>query len=166
MKPQVLERLKRIVEPDLSELEKNLIFPESDGYRVFRQYFITTEEGAIKVFKNESARAVFSSIKTALSWCVSDKYSQRRLRDEIEHLDAKRMLLRADLAVRSASLGKGTKRELRAIAEDKINERKYRLKRLDLQLDKCINLAKYWQLRGFNNETSRTGQQPSHRTSR
>jgi hypothetical protein len=127
---------------------------------------MTPEEGAIKVFKNESAQAVFSSVKTALSWCVSDKYSQRRLRDEIERLDAKKMLLQADLAVRSASLGKGTKRELRAIAEDKINERKYRLKRLDLQLAKCINLAKYWQLRGFNNETSRTGQQPSHRTSR
>jgi hypothetical protein len=54
----------------------------------------------------------------------------------------------------------------REAVHSKIDSRKYRLRCIAEQLDKCINLAKYWQIRGFNNETARTGRTPPHRTNR
>jgi hypothetical protein len=37
---------------------------------------------------------------------------------------------------------------------------------VDERLTKCVNVAKYWQLRGFNNETARAGRSASHRPHR
>jgi hypothetical protein len=48
----------------------------------------------------------------------------------------------------------------------KVEHRREQLARVSDQLTKCVNLAKYWQIRGFNNETARTGRSASQRTSR
>jgi len=37
---------------------------------------------------------------------------------------------------------------------------------LEKELAKCINLAKYWQLRGNSDETKRTGRNTPHTTNR
>ena len=66
-----------------------------------------------------------------------------------------------DFDVRSNLVGKFKNSEHRTIVELKLRTRKDRLKLLDNELSKCINLAKYWQIRGFNNETVRTGRTTS-----
>jgi len=37
---------------------------------------------------------------------------------------------------------------------------------IENELTKCINSAKYWQLRGSNNETARTGRNTPYKTNR
>jgi hypothetical protein len=68
-----------------------------------------------------------------------------------------------DLAVRTAL---AERMRDRTFVEAKIDTKRCRLQQLDFRLDKCVNLAKYWQTQGFNNETVRTGRTPSKRTSR
>jgi signal recognition particle GTPase len=101
-----------------------------------------------------------------LSWCIADKFQQYNLSTDIIRLEQQKLLLQADIHTRAA-LSKGIRSaDLRENVEVKIATRRSRLQIVNERLTKCINLAKYWQQRGFNNETARTGRTPSHRSSR
>ena len=159
---QALKRLEEILEQDLNDLEKTIILADGKRYLVFGCYRIEPTDFADVwvVLKHQQEIGEFSEVRSALSWCIADKYNQYHLRENISRLEKHKLLLKADLKVRS-----GLKSGSDAVAT-KINTRRYRLQQIDFQLDKCINLAKYWQIRGFNNETQRIGRTTSHRTNR
>ena len=157
---QAIRRLEEIIERDLNDLEKNVIVADGKRYLVFGRYEIEPANGAWTVIKYRTLVGEFSSVRSAMSWCIADKYNQHSLRENIRRIDSHKLLLEADIRARSAIKASGEARHV------KIDTRRYRLQQLDFQLDKCINLAKYWQIRGFNNETQRTGRTPSHRTNR
>ena len=159
---QALKRLEEILEQDLNDLEKTIILADGNRYLVFGRYSIEPSDynGIWIVLKNKQEVGEFSEVRSALSWCIADKYHQYQLRENISRLEKHKLLLKADLKVRS-----GIKMDSDAVFA-KINTRRYRLQQIDFQLDKCINLAKYWQIRGFNNETQRTWRTASYRTNR
>ena len=165
---RAVDRLMYLVTPDLPALEKNSIIPNQDGsYDVFGQFTIRAQDAyTFTVEKYNNPCGQFTNIKSALSWCIAEKYKQYHLSNSILSLETKRFVLLADLNVRSNLVNKFKNSEHRTIVELKLRTRKDRLKLLDDQLSKCINLAKYWQIRGFNNETVRTGRTTSQRTSR
>ena len=165
---RAVDRLMYLVAPDLPALEKNSIVPNEDGsYDVFGQFTIRARDAhTFTVEKYNNFCGEFTSIKSALSWCIAEKYKQYNLSNSILTLETKRLVCLADLDVRSNLVNKFKNSEHRTIVELKLRTRKDRLKLLDNELSKCINLAKYWQIRGFNNETVRTGRTTSQRTSR
>ena len=157
---QAIRRLEEIIERDLNDLEKNVIVTDGNRYLVFGRYEIEPLNGAWTVVKYRTPVGEFSSVRSAMSWCIADKYNQHSLRENIRRIDRHKLLLEADIRVRSGIKASGEARHV------KIDTRRHRLQQLDFQLDKCINLAKYWQIRGFNNETQRTGRTASYRTNR
>jgi len=165
-KHQALARLQQLIEPDLLALERNIIIADGAGFAVFGCYRIDPHSGHYRVSKHGDDRGEFSAVPTALSWCIADKYQQHDLSTNIMRLEQQKLLLQADLHTRTI-LGKGIRSQhLRESVEAKIATRKSRLQLVDERLTKCVNLAKYWQQRGFNNETARTGRTSSHRSSR
>ena len=52
------------------------------------------------------------------------------------------------------------------IVADRLNESILRSREIKEQLNKCINSAKYWQQKGFENETSRSGSATTIKTNR
>lgn len=157
---QAIQRLEQILERDFNDLEKNIIVADGRRYLAFGRYSIDPRSGIWTVSKYTSYIGEFSSLRSALSWCIADKYNQYQLQKNIFRLDSHKLLLEADIHVRSA---------MKISAESKmmkVDSRRYRLQQLEFQLDKCINQAKYWQIRGFNNETQRTGRTASYRTNR
>lgn len=165
-KHQALARLRQLIEPELLALERNIIIADGSGFMVFGCYRIDPQSGHYRVSKHGLDRGEFSAVPTALSWCIADKYQQHGLSTSIMRLEQQKLLLQADIHTRSI-LSKGIRsRDLRESVEAKIATRKSRLQAVDERLTKCVNLAKYWQQRGFNNETARTGRTPSHRSSR
>ena len=163
-----LKRLLHLVEPDLPDLEKKSILSNEDGtYSVFGQFIIKPQDSNVCIVeKYGNLCGEFTSVKSALSWCIAEKYKQYGLSNSILSLEAKRLMLLGDLNVRSALFKKIKDSHHRSLVELKLQARKDRLKLLDNELSKCINLAKYWQIQGFNNETSRTGRTTPQRTSR
>jgi hypothetical protein len=165
-KQQALERLAGLVGPDLELLKNNIIVKQENCYYVFDQYEIRAESGRFRTTRRSSDIGEFSSCRSAISWCIADKYNQRRLAGQIRNLDREKSMLLADIQTRD-TLSRGLRDFARREAVlSKIDSRKYRLRCVTEQLDKCINLAKYWQIRGFNNETARTGRTSPHRTHR
>jgi len=166
MTNKIVQKLARMVEQDLPSLAKNIIVPANDGYEAFGVYHICKNRGRFRVEKYAAIVGDFSHMRTALSWCVADKYHQHRLADDILRLDQVHQTLGDDLQVRTR-LAQSLKPANRAEAiKIKIDRKRMAIEDVKFRLDKCINLAKYWQLRGFNNETARAGRTTSHRTYR
>lgn len=163
-----LKRLQQLAEEEFPSLQQNiLISTGNNSYEAFGNYLIESRApGAFLVSKNSVPQGEFTSTRSALSWCIADKYNQMSLRDEILILEKKKIQLSADLHVRSALVTKFKDYSMRSTADVKLSARRDRLSQINFQLDKCVNLAKYWQIRGFNNETARPGRTPTYRTNR
>ena len=161
-----LEKLARIVERDLPGLENIAIIKDSNEYVVFSCYRLVKQpkEHSVAVYKYNVLLNEFTSLRTALSWCIADKHNQYTLSQDIKRLDASKNMLESDLAVRQPLGLKISDPKLKESVMLKIDTRKRRLSQVSEQLDKCVNLAKYWQTRGFNNETARTGRTSTTRT--
>ena len=108
----------------------------------------------------------FYSTRTALSWCIADKHSAYNTARELLTIDNKLNALTQDINTRAAIGDRSQNLTLRETVLTKLESKIIHKKQLENQLTKCVNLAKYWQQRGFNNETARTGRNQPNKTSR
>ena len=167
MRPhQALKKLQKLVSADLPDLERNIIIRDGRDIIAFGCYRITSKNGIFSVTRWTDEIGEFSSSRLALSWCIADRYQKHSLSWDIKRFSEQQNLLLADLQVRSALSKNIRQSQWRENVELKIQRKRQRLEHIENQLDKCVNLAKYWQLRGFNNETARTGRPASPRASR
>ena len=163
---KAFHRLHDMVAQDLAALAPNTIIPEGRGYLAFEIYSIQPRQGLWHVSKRGDLQAVMTSAKSAISWCVADKYCQHRLSTDIQDLDQQKLMLESDIAAREHMARRGRLTTSADAVEAKLASRRWRLAQIDERLAKCVNVAKYWQLRGFNNETARAGRTTPHRTHR
>ena len=167
MNPQkAFHRLHDMIAQDLAALAPNTIIPEGRGYLAFEIYSIQPDRGLWRVSKRGDLQSIMTSVKSAVSWCVADKYHQHRLSTDIQDLDQQKLHLESDLQVREHMARKSRLGTSIDAVEAKLSNRRWRLAQIDERLAKCVNVAKYWQLRGFNNETARAGRTTPHRTHR
>ena len=101
-----------------------------------------------------------------MSWCIADKFNQFTLAQELKDIDAKLHNIATDIAVRAAIAERSTNWDFRNEVGTKLETKIIHKKTMENQLTKCVNLAKYLQQRGFNNETARTGRGQSNKTIR
>jgi hypothetical protein len=75
----------------------------------------------------------------------------------LQNLDQERLRIAADVFVRESLLKQIKDPERREITYIKITAKKQGLRAVENRLAKCVSLAKYYQIRGFNrDETART----------
>jgi len=165
MKPT--QEFDRIMRQEFPEIVNNLIFRDEDGtYKVFDRYQIIKENPGYRVFCGATDVGLFSSTKTALSWCIADKYKAFNLARDILQLDVKLSSLTSDITARANLADRSKNHVFRETIETKLETKIIRKKQVEEQLSKCVNWAKYTQQKGFNNyETFRTGRnQPIQRS--
>lgn len=163
---QTLQRLEEVLKTSLSEVLPNAIIPSGNGYEAFGEYDIIPESGRWQVYRDRRDPLEFSSSRVALAWCIAHKFHQTLLCIDIERLDDEKLMLVSDLAVRTRLKERLKDPQTAEIVESKLTTRRRRLEYVETTLTKCVNRAKYLQIRGFNNETARTGRSASNRTSR
>lgn len=166
MTPDLEQKITRVLAADLVEAEKNSIMRDKDGiYSVFGKYQIVSTGGKATVWTPNRDPQNFSSLKSAMSWCIAEKYNQQ-LAAEIKKLDQEfGRLLQHDRAYMDIARGV-LDPQRRVVIFTKSQEAHFRYQRTRAQLDDCISRAKYFQIRGFNNEIERTRQPSPHRTNR
>ena len=161
-----MRRLQQFLEPELLQILPNAILPQDNGYLAFGCFLIQKSSSGWTVAQDRRDSRNFGSARTALGWCIAQKNHQYHVSSEIQNLDGERSMLAADIETR-AHLRRSIKDpSLREAVGAKIAQRQHRLRWVQTSLDKWVNVAKYWQIKGFNNETSRPGRTPSHRTNR
>ena len=146
----------------MPNLIKNAIVPNDNGYLIFGKWAMKKHNTNLyKVICNGNICGDFGSAKSALSWCIAEKYGQHQLSLDIRRLEDQRLIMSADIEVRTILADKMKTQLCWETASYKLEHKKDQLNQIESQLDKCVNLAKYWQIRGFNNETVRTGRTTS-----
>ena len=158
------ETLMSMLGDDLEIAKKNSIFETPDGYWVFDDYRVIKKSDGIEVHPGKRSTVLkFTSLRYAISWCVADKYRQFALADEILLYDTRRNGLQNDIAASTQMLSKIKNFVTKDVIEAKRSDKRAKLLAVNERLDKCANVAKYWQIRGFNNEIARTRRPASNR---
>lgn len=165
MKPD--QEFERLFRQEFREVMPNTIWQNDDGvYEVFGYYRIQPQRPGYKVFCSATEVGVFSSTRTALSWCIADKHKSYNTARELLTLDTKLTALTHDINSRAAVGDISKNPALRETILTKLETKIIRKKLLENQLTKCVNWAKYIQQRGFDNETQRIGRSQPNKTSR
>jgi hypothetical protein len=161
------QEIHRVFRQDFPDILPNAIWRNDDGsYEVFGRYRIVPEKPRYRVMCAATDVGLFNSTKTALSWCIADKYQAYNLARELLETDIKLGTLTSDIDARASVAERSKNFEFRDSIGTKLETKIIRKKQLENQLAKSINWAKYIQQRGFNNETARTGRNQPNKTSR
>ena len=160
------QEFDRIFRQEFRGLADKTIFQADDGkYHVFGRYVIQPDSGRYRVFCSATDVGLFTTTRTALSWCIADNHKSYALARDLQTIDQKLGHITNDIAVRAAVGDCSSNPQFREDIEIKLEGKIILKKQLELQLAKCVNQAKYYQQRGLDNETARTGRKPN-KTSR
>lgn len=152
------QKLERFAEKEFRRNMHKLIVQEDDGNLiVFGRYQIREHNEEFFVSTYTSQEIEFSSKRTAMSWCIADYKNQIKLANNILTLDRKKRLLSADIYCRKTLADRSRHCEFNDLVITKIQNKVINYRVVNSELEKCVNLAKYLQIKGFNNETARTG---------
>ena len=158
---------ERAIRQELRDIMPNVILPQDSGtYEVFGKYEIIPEKPGYTVMCHATNVGVFNSSRTALSWCIADKYAHYNLARDILTLDNKLSSLTSDISIRAILADRSKQLLFRETIETKLETKIIHKKQVEQELTKCVNFAKYCQQRGFNNETVRTSRAQTSKASR
>lgn len=162
-----LKDFERVLKEEFKDLVSNTILRDEDGsYSVFGKYRIEHIQPGYRVYCAATEVGTFNTTKSALSWCIADKHQAYNTARDILELDTKLGAMTRDIAARTAIAERSNQWEFSDIVGTKLESKIIKKKKVENELTKCVNWAKYIQQRGFNNETVRTGRNPSNKTSR
>lgn len=152
------EKFERWAEKELRRnIDKTIFADEAGGYVVFGKYNLRPEDTKVNVWYNEELVGSFSNKKTAISWCVAEKNRLYNLARDIANLDRKRQQVLQDIECRQRVADRGRSADFEEMVKTKLEPKIKLYQAVNSELEKCLNRAKYLQLRGFSNETARTG---------
>lgn len=169
IKPSLFKKIERVLGPEIQVLQDNIIVPSNRNnvYDVFNRYELhKTANGAEVRLKRGDTIHTFSSVKSALSWCIAERYQQSNLAKTILETDQQMFRYECDVAVSGGILSKVKDTSRKETLKLKHEHKCELLKDAKIRLEKCTNLAKYWQIRGFSNEIERTGRNAPNRSNR
>lgn len=151
------QKLEKWAKKEITRKLNFLIIPDgADGYVAFGKYHIQPQSGVYLVTIVDRPIHTFLNKRSAISWCIAHRSSNNLLANTIMSLDKKKQLLSNDIhhsrVISDKSKSFSFKENIAIKTQPKVDA----LKQLNLELEKCINLAKYLQIKGFPNETSRT----------
>lgn len=130
---------------------------DNDNYVAFGKYYLSLSQQSVAVY-NLSGDLIgeFANKRTAISWCVADNKNMLSLAQNIKNLDRKKNLLSADIHCRKSLADRSRQSGFNEMVLTKLQTKIEQHVMVDRELEKCLNLAKYIQLRGFQNEIART----------
>ena len=162
-----LKEFERALYQEFKDLLPNTILKDEDGsYSVFGKYRIESAYPGYRLYCAATEVGVFNSTKSALSWCIADKHCAYNTARDILELDIKLGAMTRDISSRTAIAERSNQWDFRDIVGTKLETKIIRKKKVENELAKCVNWAKYIQQRGFNNETARTGRSQPNKASR
>ena len=159
--------VERWVNAEFRQMLPVLIWQNDDGeYEAFGKYRIVPQNPGYRVYIDEDEQGFFNSTRTAVSWCVADKYKRYNLARDLLTYDNMLSNISNDIFVRAGVANKTKNVDLRENIEMKLEPKIIQKKELETHLTKCVNWAKYLQQKGFENETSRSGSATTIKTNR
>jgi uncharacterized protein (DUF39 family) len=149
-------KLEAFAEKEIVALADNLVLADGDRYFLFGRYDLEKLDHGVLVADRNNYIGTFGSTKSAVAWCVADKYKQLNMASRIQQLDQEHTRHVTDIAVKRLLMLQSKSYDFKDTLSVKILHQQRQCRAIEIELSKCIKMAKYWQYRGFNNETQRT----------
>jgi len=151
------QKLEQWAEREFKRNIKTIIVDDGQGsVMVFGRYWIEPVDTRFCVRTWTSEIHCFSSKKAAMAWCTADNQEKFNLSNNILMLDKKKQALAADIYCRKMIGDHSRNGNFYDVVNTKVQSKIDLYNLINLELEKCLNRAKYLQIRGFNNETART----------
>jgi len=151
-------KLEHWMERELGRHLTHMILDDGEGnVMAFGKFMLAKNTQGVQVSTFSDSIGTFTNFATAISYCVADRFRQHDLARRIHQLDRQKRLVTDDLALRRAQAERSTDSRFRETVLTKIETKDRWRRSVTGELDKCLDRAKYLQLRGFTNETARTG---------
>lgn len=165
---QALEhKVQQMLASDLVLAESNMITPCSPGvYDVFGRWKLRDQQHQVEITARDRLVGRFSNVRSALSWCIAEKYQQHELSHNIRNLDRDLQRFHAAHDAYREILTRITDPQRRWVVGVKSDEATLRYRQAAERMSIYVSRAKYLQIRGFNDEIARTRRPAPHRTSR
>jgi hypothetical protein len=166
MTPAILAKVESVLKSDVVNAISNIMLPNADGgYHLFGLFDVRETAGRIEVLQNQCKIQDFGSMRVAVSWCIAKKHNKQELATEFVQLDQNLSRLVDSTRTYSEIVNTIKDPQRRIITQTKLEDTRYKLQTVKNRLDKCVSIAKYFQIRGFNDEIERTRRPAPHRTS-
>ena len=149
-----LSKIQAFVEAELPAIRNLLMEYDTGVYVLFDRYRITGSTSKW-VASISGTTKEFSTLQSAACWAVAHNAQQYDIAQKIAHYDAEVDRYRTEISLSRQRISKSTDSHFRALLDAKCSEATYRSTCARQELDKYLLLAKYWQTKGFNNETAR-----------
>lgn len=152
----VRQKLDQFTDQQIRKHAEHMLVPQPDGSLVaFGKYLIKKQQHNFSVFTWDRKQGDFSSQRSALGWCSAERHSCFNLSREICQLDQSLNHLTADVQQTTNTIKHSQDYNFRDILEVKLDHKRQRLTYVKNELEKCLNRAKYIELKDFQNETAR-----------
>lgn len=160
-------KINRAAFDEFPGLLSNSLWENSSGnYTVFGRYNIVKDQIGYRVHCALTDVGMFYSTRSALSWCIADKFKKYNLARDLIQLDTSLYHITADIATRAAIGNRVKDSDTYEIILTKLETKILKKKEIENRLVKCVNLAKYCQQQGFDNETARISRTVTDKTNR
>ncbi len=157
LRSRVTDKASRLLQKIADELlnsNPNAIFRDGDSIMAFAEYeIVKVNIDEYEIYKDEHLVITCSSCRIALSYCILDKNKMQ--------LDAKHLVALEDkllgrqqemMHYRHVITSPNTDEFRREVVITRLDSAKHEYHMIQKQLTKSINVAKYCQQKGFDNE--------------
>lgn len=148
-------RLLNKIADELLNTNPNAIFINGDSIFAFADYEIVKEsQNEYSIYRDALLVETCSSCRIALTYCILDKNKMQMDAKHIVALEEK-LLGRQNEMMHYRHVASSAKVDdfRREVVLHRLDSAKHEYHIIQKQLTKSINVAKYWQQKGFENET-------------
>lgn len=132
-----------------------LLQVDDNNHILFGKYAITKENNSYVLrMDNDDKERTFSTLKTAVTWCVFNERKKTVECKQIEQIDCKLSSLEVDILQKTKVLNNTKDEKFKFVYISKIEEDNMKKKILLKQLNRFINISKAWQDKKFNDSKS------------
>lgn len=150
------KKFRNLALQSLQSLSSNIIVKVNDDFVVFGRYKISpTSDGYFNLYRHGTLVHEFTNSRNALAYCILEN---RARIEEAEHLlcqDKRLQRLDADIDRQSQIMRTTKDATRRMLMSDKVLNNIAIRSDIKIKLNDTIELAKYYQQKGFEDETAR-----------
>ena len=160
LRSRVTEKASRLLQKiadNILNTNPNAIFRDGNSIMAFAEYeIVKVNIDEYEIYKDEHLVITCSSCRIALSYCILDKYKKPMDAKHLVDLE-ERLLTRQQemMHYRHFVTSPNTDEFHREVVITRLDTAKHEYHMIQKQLTKSINVAKYCQQKGFDNETIR-----------
>ena len=149
---KIVDELIKLRESSRSFIDKKLFTKNGYFWKTPGNYEIYKSDNTIDVFNCDEYIATFSNKKVAVAWCILSFHNKKDESRSLKYYDNKYSRLETDIFIEKKKLQRCDTQEEKDIVYAKLSNDIQRLKLSKKQIDKLVNLAKYFQIQGFKYE--------------